>query len=39
MQDYEFFELGDAVARSGATLRDARLAFETEGTPSPPRTT
>ncbi len=31
MTDYEIFELGDVVLRSGATLRGARLAYKTYG--------
>jgi homoserine O-acetyltransferase len=31
MADYEIFDLGDVVLQSGATLRDAKLAFKTYG--------
>ena len=31
MSDYETFELGDIVLQSGATLRDAKLAYKTYG--------
>jgi hypothetical protein len=29
MNDHEIFELGDVVLQQGATLRDAKLAYET----------
>jgi homoserine O-acetyltransferase len=32
MADYETFDLGDVVLQSGATLRDAKLAYKTFGT-------
>ncbi len=32
MADYEIFELGDVALQSGATLRDAKLAYKTYGT-------
>ncbi len=32
MTDYEIYALGDVVLQSGATLRDAKLAFKTFGT-------
>ena len=32
MTDYEIFELGDFVFQSGATLRNAKLAYKTYGT-------
>ncbi|MBE9062548.1 alpha/beta fold hydrolase [cf. Phormidesmis sp. LEGE 11477] len=32
MVDYETFELGDVALQSGATLRDAKLAYKTFGT-------
>jgi homoserine O-acetyltransferase/O-succinyltransferase len=32
MVDYEIFDLGDFTLRSGATLRDAKLAYKTYGT-------
>lgn len=32
MLDYEIFDLGDCVLKSGATLRDAKLAYKTYGT-------
>lgn len=32
MSDYEIFELGDFVLQSGATLRNAKLAYKTYGT-------
>ena len=32
MNDHEIFELGDVVLQHGATLRDAKLAYETYGT-------
>jgi homoserine acetyltransferase len=32
MSDYQIFELGNFVLRSGATLRDAKLAYKTYGT-------
>ena len=32
MSDYEIFELGNLVLQSGATLRDAKLAFKVYGT-------
>ncbi len=32
MLDYEIFELGDCVLKSGATLRNAKLAYKTYGT-------
>ena len=35
MADYRVFELGDLVLQSGDTLRDARLAYQTYGQPSP----
>ena len=31
MPDYEVFNLGNVVLRSGATLREARLAYKTFG--------
>lgn len=31
MSDYEIFALGDCVLQSGATLRDAKLAYKTYG--------
>jgi homoserine O-acetyltransferase len=31
VQDYETFDLGDVVLQSGATLRDAKLAYKTYG--------
>jgi homoserine O-acetyltransferase len=31
MPDYEIFHLGDVVLQSGATLRDAKLAYQTYG--------
>lgn len=31
MNDYEIFALGDCVLQSGATLRDAKLAYKTYG--------
>ena len=37
MPDYEIFALGDVVLQSGATLRDARLAYKTYGTLSAAR--
>ena len=30
--DYEIFDLGNVVLQSGATLRDANLAYKTYGT-------
>ena len=35
MADYEVFDLGNVVLQSGATLRDAKLAYKTFGTLSP----
>ncbi len=35
MPDHETFALGDIVLQSGATLRDAKLAYKTFGTLSP----
>ena len=35
MPDDETFALGDIVPQSGATLRDAKLAYKTHGTLSP----
>ena len=35
MADYEIFDLGNTVLQSGATLRDAKLAYKTFGTLSP----
>ena len=32
MPDYQTFDLGDVVLQSGATLRDAKLAYKTFGT-------
>lgn len=32
MIDYEIFELGNCVLKSGATLRNAKLAYKTYGT-------
>lgn len=32
MPDYEMFDLGNVVLQSGATLRDAKLAYKTFGT-------
>lgn len=32
MIDYEILELGDCVLKSGATLRNAKLAYKTYGT-------
>ncbi|MCY2936034.1 MAG: alpha/beta fold hydrolase [Planctomycetota bacterium] len=32
MPDYEIFELGNAVLQSGATIRNAKLAYKTFGT-------
>ena len=32
MADYEIFELGNVVLQSGATLREAKLAYKTYGT-------
>ena len=32
MVDYEIFELGDVALQSGATLREAKLAYKTYGT-------
>ena len=32
MVDYEVFELGNVALQSGATLRDAKLAYKTYGT-------
>ena len=32
MADYQVFDLGDIVVQSGATLRDAKLAYKTYGT-------
>ncbi len=32
MLDYEIFDLGDCVLKSGATLRNAKLAYKTYGT-------
>jgi homoserine O-acetyltransferase len=34
MNDHEIFELGDVVLQQGATLRDAKLAYKTYGTPN-----
>jgi homoserine O-acetyltransferase len=31
VQDYELFELGEVALQSGATLRDAKLAYKTYG--------
>lgn len=35
MRDYDIFELGDVALQSGATLKDARLAYKTYGTLDP----
>jgi len=35
MSDYEIFPLGNVVLQSGATIRDAKLAYKTFGTLSP----
>jgi homoserine O-acetyltransferase len=35
MSDYAAFDLGNLVLQSGATLRDAKLAYKTYGTPRP----
>jgi homoserine O-acetyltransferase len=32
VSDYQTFDLGDIVLQSGATLRDAKLAYKTYGT-------
>ena len=35
MNDYQTFALGNVVLQSGATIRDAQLAYKTFGTLSP----
>ena len=35
MSDYQTFDLGNIVLQSGATLRDAKLAYKTYGTLNP----
>jgi homoserine O-acetyltransferase len=35
MKDYDIFEIGDLPLQSGATLKDARLAYKTYGTLDP----